>query len=350
MAESKPKKKIILFTIGNIDHPSSRIRGIQYIPYLEKAGYTVKWIPRIPEKPKNRFEKLFIFPFKKRVLSLIQILYALFAKPDLFLIQKVFLPKWVLTKIKSNRIHIIFDFDDAIYLNSDLVNIDLKLEQKTIRMIKGASKVIVSTKFLSDWCQSHGVHSTIITTPVDIYDIKKSDNEKLTIGWVGSITNTVHLEELREPLLELTKEFNIRLLLVGADTNFKIEGVDVVHKKWELSKEAEYLSKMDIGIMPLLKNNYSKGKGGYKIFVYMGAGLPVVATPIGINKDIVKDGITGYLANDEYEWKTQLTKLIKDKDLRETMGKNAKEIAKSLYSREICAKSTIKAINQLFEV
>ena len=81
------RKKIILFTIGNIDHPSSRIRGIQYIPYFEEAGSKVKWIPRIPPKPKNKFEKFFVFPILKRWFFILQIITAIIAKPDLFIIQ-----------------------------------------------------------------------------------------------------------------------------------------------------------------------------------------------------------------------------------------------------------------------
>ena len=97
-------KRIVLFTIGNIDHPSSRIRGIQYIPYFEKEGYKVKWIPRIPPKPKTTFEKMVSFPIGKRWLGVKRLLSVLFCKPDFFFIQKIFVNPFLLKILVKRKI------------------------------------------------------------------------------------------------------------------------------------------------------------------------------------------------------------------------------------------------------
>jgi len=328
-------KKIILFTIGNIDHPSSRIRGIQYIPYLEKAGYKVKWIPRIPPKPKNKLEKYFIFPVLKRWLSTLRLFHILFSSPDYFFIQKIFIPIWLLRILKKRNISYIYDFDDAIYLDSK----NKKAQQHTIQSIMLANHVIVSNSILAKFCENHGIIATIINTPVDINRItpreKPPINDALIIGWIGSFWTTKYLELVKKPLQEIAKSNKVILRLVGADTRFTIPGVAIEHLNWQFEKEEEHLQSFNIGIMPLTAGSYSEAKGGYKLLMYMAAGIPSIASPIGINKEIIQEGNTGFLADNEEDWITSIQFFLDHPKKITIFGVESRKLAKKMYSREV---------------
>jgi glycosyltransferase involved in cell wall biosynthesis len=337
-------KKILLLTIGNVDHPSSRIRGIQYIPLLEKEGYEVEWIPRIPVKGKGN--KIYQ-ALKKRLFKIMQLYKIFFGNYDILFIQKIFIPEFILKKCKNRGKKFIFDFDDSIFLNQkNLLDEDLKNKSRTLIMLQYSDKTIVSTPYLANWCKKNNYNTITITTPVDLPNpLSKTTDENLKIGWIGSSTNTVHLYEIEQALVKLAKEIHFTLYLVGANQDFNIEGIHIKNNKWTLESEKEHLDKMDIGIMPLLKNNYSKGKGGYKLFVYMAHQIPVVAENIGINKEIVDHGVTGYIASNEDEWYMYLKDLLIDNTKRIEFGEKGFDKAKKLYSREITFNQLLKALN-----
>ncbi len=343
MAEKKAKKKIILFTIGNIDHPSSRIRGVQYIPYLEKAGFEVKWIPRIPEKPRNIFERLLTFPLKKRWYSFLRTYHLKYSKPDYFFIQKIFVSSNILQKAKNGYSKIIFDFDDAIYLDKN--NTDAK--SSTDAMIIHADHVIVSNTILADYCTELNTEASVITTPIDIHRIfpnRNNQNKVFTIGWIGSFWTTKYLSIIENALKTIANKYPIKLLLVGADINFNIDGVDIEHLQWSFDNESKYLNQFDIGIMPLTEDDYSKAKGGYKLLMYMAAGIPQIASPVGINADIVIPNMTGFLANNEKEWIERIEFFLNNQEKCITFGQASRKEAESKYSREVCFEKMIEMI------
>ena len=103
-------------------------------------------------------------------------------------------------------------------------------------------------------------------------------------------------------------------------------------KEWRLEEESGDLAGFDIGIMPLAEDPWTLGKGGYKLLQYMASGLPVVASPVGINAEIVVDGVTGYLAGTDEEWEEKLLALAADAELRSRMGREGRERVEAEYS------------------
>jgi glycosyltransferase involved in cell wall biosynthesis len=332
---NKPKK-IILFTIGNVDNASSRIRGIFYIPLFEKHGYEINWIPRVPPQPKTGFRKYFCFPVMKRFLSMQRFFHLLFSKPDVFLIQKIFVPQWLLKNAKRKGITIIYDYDDAVFLDKN----DNKAKEKLIDILKVADKIIVSTPVLKSYTEKYNKNVEIITTPVDTAAVKQKTEfhkeDAFVIGWTGSPWTTKYLEIIKQPLKKLSESHRIKLRLVGADKSFNIDGVDIEHINWSLDSENEILSTFDVGIMPLTNDDYSKAKGGYKLLLYMAAGIPSVASPVGINKEIVVEGKTGFLAENDIEWEKSIEFFIQNRQNCITFGDNSRKQAEKKYSREIC--------------
>lgn len=111
------RKRILMLTDGNIDNASARIRAIQYIPFFEEQGYQVTLIPRIPKRPTQLFDKYFIFPILKRLFNIRMVLALLLVNWRFVFIQRVFVKEVLLKKLKAKSIPVIYDFDDAVYIN-----------------------------------------------------------------------------------------------------------------------------------------------------------------------------------------------------------------------------------------
>jgi len=106
---------------------------------------------------------------------------------------------------------------------------------------------------------------------------------------------------------------------------------------WSEDTEAECISRFDIGIMPIPDEPFERGKCGYKLIQYMACGKPVVASPVGANREIVRHGVDGFLANSEMEWTESINALCRDPSLRERMGQAGRERVNSLYSLDVAA-------------
>ncbi len=340
------KKRILVLTDGNIDNASARIRAIQYIPFFEAQGYKVAHIPRVPQRPAGLISKYTVFPVLKRWYSLKMGFSLLFRKWDVVFIQRIFISKYLLKLLNKKSIPIIYDFDDAIYINARRPSD----QEKTAIMIRNSTKVIVSTDYLSKFCRDNGQNPALIPSPVEtdrIRPTEKQQNQTVTIGWIGSPWTSGFLDLIEKPLMRLAEKYTFRFLTIGAKPEYRIQGINHIAKSWVFEDENDVLGQMDIGLMPLPITEFAKMKGGYKLLQYMSAGLPCIASPVGINQTIVKPGENGYLASSEDEWFEVLEKLLLDPALRLRMGANGRKEALELYSREVCFGKLLKIIREL---
>ncbi|MDP2942021.1 MAG: glycosyltransferase family 4 protein, partial [Candidatus Omnitrophota bacterium] len=184
----------------------------------------------------------------------------------------------------------------------------------------------------------------IIPTPIDckLYTPveKKSQDVPIIIGWAGSGENHLrHLELLITPLQELIKRYNINFKLVGAMRSDRIKNLfgfldsKFISIDWVDSDELpRIIQSFDIGVMPLKDDDESRGKCAFKVLQYMASGIPVVISPVGVNKEIVEDGINGFLAGDTSEWIKKLSCLIEDEVLRKDFARKGRKTAEEQYS------------------
>jgi glycosyltransferase involved in cell wall biosynthesis len=158
--------------------------------------------------------------------------------------------------------------------------------------------------------------------------------EQTVIGWIGSPATQKYLLDIRHALAQVCAEHNARLLLIGANAQMvdALAGIPVERVEWSEDTEAATIARMDIGIMPLIDGPWERGKCGYKLIQYMASGLPVVASPVGVNVDIVRQGENGYLAADDAAWADALQRLVKDASLRQRMGSAGREQVEREYS------------------
>ncbi len=351
--------KILFITIGKEIVASSRTRVYQYIPYIEENNIGCRIISMNEISAKKGGLKIMEFMFKKSIIKIIKYLKIInyTRNFDILFIQKVLPPILIQKIITLFNKKIIFDFDDAIWalhpndrrLYSKLKNLIKKLR---LRHLIKVSKLVITLDniFIKEYVEKYNKNILLLNTPVNCEVLIPKTNKRskeIVIGWIGNPENTYYLKPLLGVFKEISRKYsNVVFKLVGS-SKIGIVGINFKIKEWSLESEIEDLQSFDIGIMPLTDDEWSKGKGGYKLLQYMAVGIPCVASPIGINSKLVKEGVNGYLARTEEEWFKKLEHLIKHRKIRETMGIEGRKIVNEKYSLISNACRLIKAIKEV---
>ncbi len=233
---------------------------------------------------------------------------------------------------------IIFDFDDAIQYGSEnnnnwffsnLVRCDWKISI----IIKISNLIIAGNKNLKNFAYKLNKNVQIIPTTIDInkYKFKKKKNQKnLTIGWSGSLSTSKYIENFLPTLIKLQKKKKFKILIIGSKLNIKNKDINCL--KWSSKNELKHLNQIDVGLMPLPNNLWTKGKCGLKILQYLSVGIPSVVSNVGINSDVIVNGKNGYLVNNKNEWEIYLNKFLNNPKLISKMGYNGCKHVKKNFS------------------
>jgi len=277
-------------------------------------------------------------------------------KYDVVFIQKELMPVVLIKLLKCINSNIIFDLDDAIFLPEEKQRnyigrvIRWRSHIKVPRMLNASKKVVVGNNYLKDYCLKFNANVSVLPIAIDLqrYFVKnKAHQENLVIGWVGSPATVFCLEILNDVFKTLCRRYPfLTIMLIGADTYVKPDDVNLVKRRWNYETEVNDLQRFDIGIMPMSKDEFTSGKGGCKLLQYMAVGVPSVASPVGINCEILEDGVNGFFADNANEWIEKISLLAEDKKLRENMGRKARETILKRYSLKAAAPQFIRIIKE----
>ena len=257
---------------------------------------------------------------------------------DLVLVHRESFPVgagWVEPLLRKLGVPYAFDFDDAIYLpaaseaNRRLAW--LKGAGKAKRAVAGASFVVAGNDHLAGWAQGYARRVTVIPTTVDTehYQVRERPvAERVCVGWSGSPTTIVHLRLLEPVLRTLQREQGIQIRVIG-DASYRIDGAEIESLDWRAASEMRDLSVIDIGVMPMPDDEWSRGKCGLKALQYMALGIPAVISPVGVNREIAGGG-AAILASTQNEWLAALRALIADAELRSRVGAAGRARVKSV--------------------
>lgn len=327
---------------------SSRLRTYQFLPYLQSKGFNISIAPLLSDQ---YLEDL----YAGRGKSYINILKFYYQRLlwirravnfDLVWLEKEFLPwlpSWFELKLLPKNVRLIVDYDDAVFHQYDRHSSSLirkLLGRKIDAVMCRADIVVAGNEYLAQHAKSAGAKQVeIIPTVVDTLRYTKSTLPKIdavTIGWIGSPATAHYLHLISSVMDELVQKKNVRFVAVGANAN-QLVGLPVSAFPWSEADEVELIQQFDIGIMPLPDEAFARGKCGYKLIQYMACGKPVVATPVGANAEIVRNGIDGFWATLKTDWVTVLTRLIDDPVLRARMGEAGRERVVNEYSLDVAA-------------
>ncbi len=255
---------------------------------------------------------------------------------------------WFERKIAKAGVPIVFDLDDAIFVSykspSNGYLSYLKFPGKTAEICSLAAHIMPGNEYLADYCSKHNENLTIIPTTIDTDKytvVERSEPETVTIGWSGSFSTVQHLDTIRDVLQELAKTENFRLRVIGTP-NYKIPGVDTEAMQWRSSTELDDLREIDIGLMPLPDEDWSRGKCGLKALQYMALGIPTICSPVGVNSTIIKDGENGYLADGTAEWVEKLKLMLHSPELRQKIGMAGRKTVEDEYSAKVIAPKVLE--------
>jgi glycosyltransferase involved in cell wall biosynthesis len=210
------------------------------------------------------------------------------------------------------------------------------LGNKFDNLIARSSSVTAGNLFLVEYAKKFNEDTILLPSVVDtsIYKsipyIKK--NNVFTVGWIGSPSTDPYLQLLIKPLNQLSKEKPIRLVVIGGDAP-KIDGVFVEQIAWNREREVNLINSFDVGVMPLADDEWSRGKCAYKLIQYMACGLPVVASRVGANVDVVISKC-GFLVDSASGWVESLRELRDNPSMRSDMGLEARLHIIKNYSLE----------------
>lgn len=356
--------KILLFSRYGRLGASSRIRSYQYFPFLAAHDVEVFAFPLLDNdflrqayagKGKPAFKV--VHAYLHRLFKMLRA--TAISNYDFIWIEKElfpFLPAWGESLLSSLKIPYVVDYDDAVFHRYDVhgsVLVRTLLGDKIDKVMRGAALVIAGNDYLADRARQAGARRVeTLPSVVDLACYRRQPiprGDKFTIGWIGSpSTARVHLKFIEKILSEFCHDGASRLVLVGSgDVGF--EGVPLEIRSWSEATEVDDIRSFDVGIMPLPDSPWERGKCGYKLIQCMACGLPVVASPVGVNRLIVEHGVNGFLAASPAEWIGALSILRNNYELRQTMGEAARRKVEAEYSLEVYAPRLLEMLHSVAE-
>lgn len=339
-------KVIFIVPYPKDEAPSQRFRFELFYTDLQSAGinYEIQsfidietW--RILYKPGNHLKKLLgiLKGFLRRALLLFRLHHF-----DWVLIHREATPigpplfEWLIAKVFRKKI--IYDFDDAIWLpnvsESNRFISKLKWYAKVASICKWSYKISCGNAYLAQFARKYNNQVFVIPTVVDteIFKPAKSTNRIVTLGWTGSVSTNRYLEQIEDILFQVQENTGCNILCIS-NRPPRLQRVRFEFIQWQKEKEVNDLQRIDIGIMPLPDDEWSKGKCGFKLIQYLSVEKPAVASPVGVNTDIIKQGENGYLCISKEEWIDRLTQLCHNEQLRKAMGVHGRKHIVANYSR-----------------
>lgn len=322
---------------------SSRVRTLQYLPLLRSLGWEVNVSPflcdqYIARMYSRRSVWRFVFAaYWRRLRILLSV-----SDYDIVWIEKEALP-WVMASVerfllRSAR-NLVVDYDDAMFHRYDQhsnVAVRSVLGSKIDTVMAAAEVVIVGNKYLEERARLAGAKRVeLVPTVIDVerYAVKADAHrsEVPVIGWIGSPETVRLIQPMFQVFNEVAASRNVRFLAVGARRE-QLEGSPFEAIAWSEAAEVSLLYTFDIGIMPLQDTPWQRGKCGYKLIQYMACSLPVVASPVGVNKEIVRDGENGFLPDNPGDWTKALVALVDNESLRRRMGRQGRRMVVETYT------------------
>ncbi len=311
-------KRILVIT-NNLQQASYRLRVAAILPLLAQRGFDLK----VEVRPRG------IFARRRLLASANQF--------DAVLLQRKLLDPWDAKLLRKKALRIVYDVDDAVMFDEKPRGrfSQWRLSRRFEATASVLDCAVVGNDYLAGMFLQKTKNVIVLPTVVDPahYQVKGHEPTDLPrLVWIGSHSTLPYLRPVL-PALERAREQvpGLRLLIV-ADQALEGISLPVEFEKWSEERESELLCRGDIGIAPTPLNHWTLGKCGFKIVQYMAAGLPVIASPVGANSQIVQEGRTGILADSGEDWTEAVVKLARDVLLRGSMGAAGRQRVENVFS------------------
>jgi len=343
--------KVLAFVPHNMDTtPAQRLRIEQWSRYWRQEGIQTTFVPF--SSPRLRQT---MYAYRRYGPKLVGVLEALLRygrrvrSLDLGAFDVAFVareatlvgPPFVERYITRRGLKFLYDFDDAIFLaypsqKSPLFTVG-RWYSKISEICRLSSHITVVNQYLRRYATQHHQNITVVPMGMAVDKIPRSmlhrhhENPIVSIGWTGSFSTSAYVEQIFPVLKEIQQDTGCALHLMGTQPDLSHPGLALNLHRWSPQTEDSVIAGFDIGINPMPIDDWSKGKGTGKTLQYMCYGVPVVATPVGSNIEIIRHGENGLFATSNEEWLDALRRLISDHGLRQSMGMNARATIEQSY-------------------
>lgn len=329
---------ILFVTQAGETLPSVRFRVLPYVRLAKERGLTAEHL-RLPKT------------FARRLPWYLGLLRK---RPKVLILQKKLPARWELALLKAGCGALAYDFDDAVWTSHPSEppgdkrdRREAKDAKRFARVCQSVDLILAGNEYLAEQARNAGAKAVhVLPTPLDTTAYtpppKARMPDKPVIGWMGTSSNLYFLPKVMEELAPLANR--ARFLLVAdrapAKTPFPLE-----FQTWRPDQEIARLQSMDIGLMPLTDDAYTRGKCGFKILQYMACGAVPVASAVGFNTEVVEHGRTGFLVNEPGQWAEYVTRLLNEPDLRRTMAARAREAVAARFDLAPAFERLLQALN-----
>ncbi|SHJ08598.1 Glycosyltransferase involved in cell wall bisynthesis [Hymenobacter daecheongensis DSM 21074] len=327
--------------------PSQRFRFEQYLHFLPEADHTYQLESFISEeiwailyKPGHGLTKALgiIGGFLRRLLLL-----AAVPKADFVFIHREASPigppvfEWIIAKLFGKRI--VYDFDDAIWIpNTSAANsivAGVKWHHKVGSICRWAYKISCGNSYLRDYARQFNPNAVVNPTTIDTVNlhnqVKDQRTDKLVIGWTGTHSTMKYLEQVVPVLARLEQHYDFEFRVIS-NQEPQLPLRSLGFRPWRKDTEIADLLTFNVGLMPLEDDPWAKGKCAFKALQYMALGVPALVSPVGMNSEVVTEGVDGYICATPEQWYNGLEKLLRDHELRTRFGQAARATIEARFS------------------
>lgn len=347
--ELGPMRVLALTKYGALG-ASSRLRFLQYLPWLEQEGLSVTVQALVTDvQLQERYRAgrysaaALLRAYAARCRALVRR-----RRYNLVWIEKEALPWWPLWLESAllGGVPYVLDFDDAVFHQYDRHRspwVRHAFGRRLDGLMARAALVVCGNGYLERRARDAGAAKVeVVPTVIDLRRYPRpvcprgavAGDAAPRLVWIGGPSTAPYLQLLREPLRELAARRPFTLRVIGGG-DVDLPGISVEAVAWSEDTEVAQVGCCDVGVMPLLDSPWEQGKCGYKLVQYMACGLPVVASPVGVNPQMVRDGANGFLAASSAEWLAALDGLLADAERRARLGGEGRRLVERTYCVQV---------------
>lgn len=342
--------------------PGMRFRLEQWMPYMEGDGFEFRYeafederLHRVLYEPGHWSAKglgiLRAVARRLRLLSEVSHFDLVYLYREAALVG----PALIERTISRRGVPIVYDFDDPIWIpyrspKNPLFSF-LKFPGKTAAICRRATALIVGNRLLEGWARNHAANVHVVPSTIETrnYAVRPTGTSDMpTLGWTGSHSTLPFLKQIKDVLARLAKRHRFRLLVISHTDDFRIDDApyEVISRKWRAETEATDLHPIDIGLGPFPDSGWTPWRCHGKVLQYMAAGIPTVASRIGILPDYIQDGQEGFLVSTDAEWEERLGSLLENAGQRHEMGQRGRKTVEERFAASLWAPRVADILRQ----
>lgn len=326
-------RRTLLVICKKIDDASSRYRIAQFTDLLAKAGWRLEFL-----EDRGRFRQRLAILRQARRADAVLVLRRTYSLIFLRLL------RWAAS-------YLLYDFDDAVFCKSDGA-FSRRRQAGFTGIVSLADQVWAGNDYLAAAATKSNHRVTVLPTavkPEAYWPVETKALSKPVLVWIGSHSTRKHLETIMPLLKELAREKIDFVLRVIADFSCQTGAFEVDNISWSEEVEAQALATATIGLAPLPDNAYTRGKCALKVLQYMAAGLPVAASAVGVNRQLIEQGRGGLSAGNHEQWKNNLKRLLQDEGLCIELGAAGRRYFLENYSTPVIGCRLLASLQRGFD-